>query len=309
MVNHKRKQHSRKPQRPLFPRILIAMRPWSFPAAITPILIAFTAMWKSSNISFFQAITFIVGILALQASANLLNSFCDYRNGLDKSETSGDRTMVDALVTKSEFPWLFSKLNLIWFVSFICTIPADDHTRFVYLVLYAMGVFLAVFYSAGSFPLKYVGLGDISVFLAFGPVLVAAGAFCAALDASLIELPRILILTTPAAILVVGILHANNHRDLPVDALNNAMTVSVRLGDYYSKLYYKFLVLSPVVMSLAAGYYLERGAVLGSVILPMSIRLIRLVGVRDQIPRDIDAETAKIMLIYGVLTSLGIAVL
>jgi 1,4-dihydroxy-2-naphthoate octaprenyltransferase len=310
VVNYKkRRAFSKKPPNPLFPRILVAMRPWSFPAAVTPLFVSFTIMFKSSNLNIGQSLLFVVGILALQASANLLNSFCDYKNGLDKADTSGDRTMVDSLVTKSEFPWLLTKLNLLWFISFISTIPADEQTRFVYLVLYAIGVFLAVFYSAGSTPLKYVGLGDLSVFLAFGPVLVSAGVYCSAIEISRLDIEKILLLTTPAAILVVGILHANNHRDLPVDEQNRAMTVSVRLGDHYSKLYYQFLVLSPIVMSLLAGYYLERGAALGSLILPLSVRLIRMIDDRDSIPRDIDAETAKIMLIYGLLTSLGIAVL
>jgi 1,4-dihydroxy-2-naphthoate octaprenyltransferase len=308
--NYKRRARvSRKVHRPLLPRILIAMRPWSFPAAVTPLFVAFTILFKNSNISISHSLVFVAGILALQASANLLNSFCDFRNGLDKVETSGDRTMVDALVTKSEFPWLFTKLNLLWFVSFISTIPSEDHTRFVYLVLYAIGVFLAVFYSAGSIPLKYVGLGDVAVFLAFGPVLVAAGVYCCALDVSIVNLARILSLITPAAILVVGILHANNHRDLTVDAANKAMTLSVRLGEYYSQMYYKLLLISPVIMSLVAGYYIERGAALGALILPLSLRLIRLVRTRADIPRDIDAETAKIMLIYGLLTTLGIATL
>lgn len=310
VTNHKRRARvSRKVHRPLLPRILIAMRPWSFPAAVAPLIIAFTSLFKDSNISLFHSMLFILGILALQASANLLNSFCDFKNGLDTAATSGDRTIVDALVTKTEFPWLFTKLNLVWFVSFISTIPPEEHTRFVYLVLYAMGVFLAVFYSAGSFPLKYLGLGDVAVFLAFGPVLVVAGVYCCALDLSLVSLGRILYLTTPSAILVVGILHANNHRDLFVDAANNAMTLSVRLGDYYSQVYYKLLLISPVIMSLVAGYYIERGAAFGALILPLSFRVIKLVQTRENIPRDIDAETAKIMLIYGILTSLGIATL
>jgi 1,4-dihydroxy-2-naphthoate octaprenyltransferase len=296
-----------KKVRPLFPRILVAMRPWSFPAALSPLLITYTLMSVQGNISLFHAIVFGIGILALQASANLLNSFCDYRNGLDKFETSGDRTIVDELVTKSEFPWLFTKLNLIWFLSFISTIPADGETRSVYLWIYAAGVLLAVFYSAGSVPLKYIGLGDLCVFLSFGPLLVTAGAYCSCIDTSRLSIETILLLTSPAAILVVAILHANNHRDLLVDAKNKAKTVSVRLGDRLSFYYYVLLLLSPVVLSIWAGFFVARGAFAGILISPMSWRLIKLVEIRENIPRDIDAETAKVMLVYGLVTSIGIA--
>jgi len=283
------------------------MRPWSFPAAIAPLLITYALLLKEDNLSFFHGIVFAIGILALQGSANLLNSFCDFKNGLDKFKTSGDRTMVDELVTKSEFPWVFTKLNLIWFLSFISTIPGDHETRSTYLWIYAAGVMLAVFYSAGSVPLKYIGLGDLSVFMSFGPLLVIAGAYCSCVSASLLSVEKILLLTCPAAILVVAILHANNHRDLLVDAMNNAQTVSVRLGDKNSYNYYKFLLLSPVILNVWAGWSgIERGAMLGSLIAPMSIRLIKLVQEREKIPRDIDAETAKVMLVYGILVSIGI---
>jgi 1,4-dihydroxy-2-naphthoate octaprenyltransferase len=237
-----------------------------------------------------------------------LNSFCDFKNGLDKYETSADRTMVDELVYKSEFPWLFSKLNLLWFLSFIYTIPDDYETRKRFLGIYAIGVMLAVLYSAGSVPLKYIGLGDVAIFLSFGPLLVIAGALSASINSSLIHFIELLLLTIPSTILVVGILHANNHRDLDVDSKNNARTVSVRLGDRLSRVYYMFLVVSPVLLSVLAGMYVRPGAMLGGMILPMSIRLVKLVSNgRANIPRDIDAETAKVMLVYGILTSAGIA--
>ena len=289
-------------EEPLFPRLLIALRPWSFPAALTPLLITFTLLWPNVNV--WKAAVFTLGILALQSCANLMNSFCDFSSGLDKAASAGDRTMVDALVSKSEFPYVFLYLILTWFVTFILTIPSSNNEA--YLTVYAIGIALAVLYSAGSRPLKYIGLGDLTVFLAFGPLLVISATMATTLVND--SIGTVLLMTAPASLLVVAILHANNHRDMKSDAKNNANTVSVRLGERTSRLYYDFLVLTPPIFSIiiAACIASCRGGVLGALVLPLSWRLTRMIRQKPKVPRDIDAETAKVMMLFGILTSIGI---
>ena len=293
--------------RPLFPRVLIALRPWSFPAALSPLFITFTILYQSSNLSIFDATSFALGIVALQGAANLLNSLCDYKNGLDKVDTAGDRTMVDELVTKSEFPVLFVSVIGVWFLSFVWTLPIASVMLKPYLVVYVMGVVVSVLYSLGSPPLKYIGFGDLVVFMSFGPLLVVAAVWACSLNPLAVDLRRIVISTVPAAILVVAILHANNHRDSKMDEKNSARTVSVRLGIKMSMFYYWFLVLSPVVLSIAGGLMLpdSHGLMGGALILPMSLNLCRLIR---SPPRDIDAQTAKVMLLYGLLASAGLLI-
>ena len=293
--------------KPLFPRVLIATRPWSFPAALSPLLITFSTLFLESNLKLSNAILFSIGIVALQGAANLLNSLCDYQNGLDRPETAGDRTLVDELVTKQEFPFLFLSVVAVWFVSFITTLPFASGVFSQYLAVYVVGLALSILYSAGSPPLKYIGFGDMAVFLSFGPLLVIAGAWASAIDPTAVDLVRIVLSTIPAAILVVAILHANNHRDMKVDAMNSAKTVSVRLGKKMSKYYYDFLVLSPSILSIVVALYLPKamGLIAGALVLPLGLRVSRMMA-SDEIPRDIDAETAKVMLLFGIVESAGI---
>jgi 1,4-dihydroxy-2-naphthoate octaprenyltransferase len=266
-------------------------------------------MSVSLNLQIFNAILFSSGIIALQAAANLLNSFCDFENGLDKPETAGDRTIVDELVTRKEFPFLFLSVIAVWFISFISTLPSSSGYLTHYLVVYTVGLGISVLYSAGSPPLKYIGFGDIAVFLAFGPLLVVAAALSCARDGPLVDLEQLILATTPAAILVVAILHANNHRDIKVDAMNSAKTISVRLGKTWSKYYYDALVLMPGIISGIIAYLDPRlhGLVAGLVVVPLSVRLCALVNA-ENVPRDIDAETAKVMLLYGLSAGLGVLV-
>jgi 1,4-dihydroxy-2-naphthoate octaprenyltransferase len=296
-------------RKPLFPRVLVATRPWSFPAALSPLLITFTILKIDGNLELNHAILFSLGMVALQAAANLLNSFCDYRNGLDKPDTAGDRTLVDNLVTRDEFPFLFLSVGTVWFVSFVLTLPSASVVLTEYLAVYVFGLALSILYSAGSPPLKYIGFGDIAVFLSFGPLLVTAGTWACCVNPEAASTKRIILSSIPAAFLVVAILHANNHRDMQVDSKNAARTVSVRLGKTMSKYYYGFLVISPSIMSSLLAFVLpeSRGLLAGLFVLPLAIRLTKMVAV-DKFARDIDAETAKIMLLFGVLTSLGLLV-
>lgn len=295
--------------KPLFPRVLIATRPWSFPAALSPLLITFTILCLEGNLKYTNAIMFSIGIVALQGAANLLNSLCDFQNGLDKADTAGDRTFVDELVTNKEFPFLFLSVVAIWFVSFVTTLPFWSGVFSHYLAVYVVGLALSILYSAGSPPLKYIGFGDVAVFLSFGPLLVIAGAWASAIDPSTVELGRIVLSTIPSAILVVAILHANNHRDMKVDAMNSAKTVSVRLGRRLSKFYYDFLVLSPSVIAVIMAFSLPKsiGLAVGALVLPLGLRVSGMMA-SDEIPRDIDAETAKIMLLFGIVESVGLLV-
>lgn len=296
------------PDRQLFPRLLVATRPWSFPASLSPLLMTFTIMFLSDNLNLLNAVVFSVSIVSVQAAANLLNSYFDFERGLDNAESAGDRTMVDGFVTRKEMPYLLFSLSLIWFITFFVTLPLDSGLLFTYLSVYAAGFLLAILYSSGSHPLKYLGLGDLTVFMAFGPLLVVAAAWACAKDPFSVRLARIIFSTIPASILVVAILHANNHRDMKVDAKNFARTVAVRMGPQLSLIYYEFLVLSPAILSvlMALAWRSSSGMVAGGLTLPLGLRLVT-VARNKVIPRDIDAKTAKLMLVYGVLTSAGIA--
>lgn len=293
--------------RPLFPRLLIATRPWSFPAALSPLLITFTIMFLADNLEISKAVVFSLSIISIQGAANLLNSFLDFERGLDRFETAGDRTMVDGLVTRKEFPFLFFSVAFVWVVSFILSLPFTSWVLYMYLAVYAVGVALGVMYSAGSRPLKYMGFGDLTVFLAFGPLLVVAAAWACGKDPSALQIPKIIISTIPASILVVAILHANNHRDLKVDARHSANTLAVLMGHQISLIYYGTLVLAPSLLSvlLALSSVSHAGMAAGGLTFPLGLRLVS-VARRKTLPRDIDAETAKLMLLYGILTSLGI---
>ena len=108
------------------------------------------------------------------------------------------------------------------------------------------GVAVGGFYTWGPMPLKFNALGDLAVFLNFG-VLGSLGAWTVQ-TGSLSWTP--VLWAIPMSIFVVGILHANNWRDIQSDQAGGIQTMASLLGDTASEGYYIFLLLSPFVIIL-----------------------------------------------------------
>lgn len=88
------------------------------------------------------------------------------------------------------------------------------------------GLVLALFYSADPIGLKYHGLGDVVVFLCFGPLLMEGTSLlvCGRFQLS------VLAYSVPIGLLTTAILHANNTRDMVPDKASGAITLALTLG-------------------------------------------------------------------------------
>jgi hypothetical protein len=144
----------------------------------------------------------------------------------------------------------------------------------------ALGFLLAIFYSADPLALKYVGLGDATIFATFGPLLmlgvsgVVTGApltlaqlYAAALGsggwAALGAHGPVLAMSLPIGLLTVNILHANNVRDIPLDKEAGAHTLAQVLG----------------VEGSQSLYYANFGAAYASALFALALRLCTVYGV------------------------------
>lgn len=111
-----------------------------------------------------------IGLVLAHATNNMVNDFTDYIKGVDKENyfrtQYGPHPLEQNLMSKSEF---FLYLGTTALIALLCGI------FFVYLrgniaILFLIaGVFFVLFY---TFPLKYFGLGELSVLLVWGPLMV-----------------------------------------------------------------------------------------------------------------------------------------
>lgn len=293
------------PTRPSFLEGLItALRPWSFTSTLAPQLVALAVLQSLLGLrlpGYMAVAALVLALMAVQAAANLVNSRRDFEQGVDTKESAGDRTLVDGLVSMRVLNILIVVSLLCWCSFFAWSVVATGFSPVV-LGLAALGTALAIGYTSGPAPLKYVGLGDLAVFLCFGPAVVAYSSVV------LVGVVRweALAFTTPVALFVVAILHANNYRDIEADARTGARTVAILLGPKASLVYYDLLLAGAHGGALLAGYWYKcTGAAASLLVLPQSIWLCLRIR-RHATLRTQDEETAKTTMMFGVALALGI---
>jgi 1,4-dihydroxy-2-naphthoate octaprenyltransferase len=165
-------------------------------------------------------------------------------------------------------------------------------------------------YTSGPFPLKYNALGDAAVFVCFS-LLGALGAWVVQIE-SLSWIP--VIWSLPLALLVAGILHANNWRDIRHDVARDVRTIASLLGPRRSRTYYEILIFGPFVLVVALVLLPGVGRppampitfLVTLLALPKAFALHRVAsaGLRDpegEALVALDGQTAQLNLLFGVL--------
>jgi 1,4-dihydroxy-2-naphthoate octaprenyltransferase len=96
---------------------LIALRPWSFSASLTPVLLGSSLAYNSLPADEFRvSIVFLslVCALCVHGAGNLVNTYYDFKYGIDNENTVSDRTLVDKILKPEDITKLgeFILLNV-----------------------------------------------------------------------------------------------------------------------------------------------------------------------------------------------------
>lgn len=183
---------------------------------------------------------------------------------MDKKETADDRALVDGTVSIATIAWL-SAFFYAGGAAIAGYFASKLGAQFFTLAL--AGFVLAFFYTANPFSLKFHGLGDVVIFLCFGPLLMSATA--AASSGYIGPHWPVVYMSLPLGLLTVAILHANNTRDIHADRKAGARTIAQILGftgSYY--LYIALFVIAYVATAYALAFtYAEwNGTTVGEII-------------------------------------------
>lgn len=288
---------------------LRAVRAPFFTATVVPVLLAAAyASWQGQGISWPFFFLFLATALFLHAGTNTINDYYDFKRGVDKKTSFGSsRVLVDELMRPRT---LLIGSYILFGLGFVSGLILVVFRGAPLLAMGILGLSAGYLYSAKPLGLKYIGLGDITVFIFMGPFLVVS-AFTAA--TGLFDL-RVIFVSLPVAFLVTAILHANNLRDIGYDRAAGIRTWALILGLEASKLnYYGFLIAayaSVAVMVLCGILPLLCLAVFLS--LPLAVGDIRCIaGARQEnlaAVAAMDVRTAQLHLIFGVLYIVALSV-
>ena len=283
------------------------MHPWSFPASAMPALIAFTFVFYSYSIGVLTDINWMNGVLAIvgavifHAAGNLIGDYYDFVYEVDGEKKTGPVRLLVTGYFKPKTILIYSFAVLL--IGVILGIYLITQSGFSLFYIGLAGILSVFFY----YRLKYIALGEVVIFISFSQ-LVAIGVVYVMTNQLIWSS---LLVAAPVGLLIVGILQANNTRDLVLDKAAGIQTQAIKLGVEGSKILYQSLLLAPyilVAIIVMAGL-LHSLSFLVLLSFPIALNNIKKIKkVRLDTLHEIgtlDVDTSKLVGIFSVLLILG----
>ncbi|WP_091729748.1 1,4-dihydroxy-2-naphthoate polyprenyltransferase [Nocardioides scoriae] len=219
---------------------IVGARPRTLPAAVAPVLAGTAvAVWEREAV-WWKALLALAVSLLLQVGVNYANDYSDGIRGTDSDRVGPMRLVGSGAAPARAVKWAaFAALGAAAVVGLVLAA-----TTSWWLVAVGLACILAAwFYTGGSRPYGYLGLGEVMVFVFFGLVAVIGTAYVQT------EAFHLSALWAGIGIgaLACAILVANNLRDIPTDRVAGKRTLAVVLGEDRTRHLYSLLVDASVV--------------------------------------------------------------
>jgi len=214
-----------------------AARPKTLWASVAPAMMGMAMAFGDGVFQWLPACVALVCAISVQIGSNFCNDLSDTLKGADTAERQGP-------VRATQAGWVTPRqmrvaTTVALSLTALCYVYLVARGGWPMLLLAFVSIAVAVLYTAGPFPLAYHGLGDVFVFVFFGPLAVAATYYVQALACPLyVPLAGI-----GAGCLATGILVVNNIRDMKEDASTGKRTLVVRFGLRLARMEYTFCFL------------------------------------------------------------------
>ncbi|GJG86205.1 1,4-dihydroxy-2-naphthoate octaprenyltransferase [Gemmatimonadetes bacterium T265] len=282
---------------------ILGARPRTLPAAVVPVVVG-TAC-AAPHVTAWRALAALVVALALQVGVNYANDYSDGVRGTDAARVGPVRLVASGLKPAAAVRRAaFLAFGVAALAGLALALAADPR-----LVLVGLACILAAwFYTGGSTPYGYRGLGELSVFVFFGLVATIGTAY--------VQQPGWNVATQlaaraagPVGLLACALLVVNNLRDVPSDAGAGKRTLAVRMGEARTRGLYAVLVLLPFTGLFS--FVLSRPTALAALLaLPLALGPIRRVraGARGPALIPVLGETGRLQLAFGALLAVGLVV-
>jgi 1,4-dihydroxy-2-naphthoate octaprenyltransferase len=281
-----------------------AVRPRTLSASVSPVLVG-SALALGEGFSVLRFVLALLGSVAIQAGTNMLNEHFDHVQGLDLTRPRRRDQVVQTGV--------LAPRALLWggvaamVVGSLCGLALVALTGPALLAIGVLSVLAGYAYTARPLALGYRALGEVTVFVFMGCVIV--------MGAHYVHTERwtwqAFFLSIPMGQLVAAILHVNNVRDMAYDRANGKRTLANVLGRRAAGWEYALLVPGAFVTLavLLVVRVLPWTAALALLLLPAAVRLTRAIMQTEGVfPLDrVMIGTARLHLRFGLLLAAGLA--
>jgi len=269
-------------------------RPRTLPAAVAPVLAGTGVAAFLDSAVWWKASLALVVALALQVGVNYANDYSDGIRGTD-ADRVGPLRLVGSGVATAEH--VRQAAFLAFGVAAVVGLVLAVTTAWWIVLVGAMCIVAAWFYTGGEKPYGYLGLGEVMVFVFFGLVAVTGTTYVQTGSFPLASLYA----AVGIGALACAILVANNLRDIPTDREVGKRTLAVVLDEARTRYLYAFLVGLAVVALVGVALETTWLALLAVVFLVPAVPALRLVlgGTTGRGLVPVLQRTGTAELVYG----------
>jgi 1,4-dihydroxy-2-naphthoate octaprenyltransferase len=166
-----------------------------------------------------------VGLLFAHATNNLVNDLTDHLKGVDKDNyfraQYGPQPLEHGLLTRTQVLAYIAVTGAIALAAGAYLVAVRGQAT---LALLGIGAFFVLFY---TWPLKYIGLGEIAVIVVWGPLMVGGGYYVITGRVT----PAVVLASLPCALAATTVLFGKHIDKLGPDQAKGIRTMPVLLGE------------------------------------------------------------------------------
>jgi 1,4-dihydroxy-2-naphthoate octaprenyltransferase len=286
--------------------LIEATRPWSFTMTIISVCLGSLLALQAGFFAWHLFVLLLLGMVLTHGATNVINDYFDHRHGVDRPDS--------ATALYRRHPILEGVFRPVQVLAFALALYGVSLSIGVYLtvrsgwpvLLFIVGGGLAsFFYTGGPIKYKHRGMGELSVFLMWGPLMVTASYFV--LSRGWSGAGRVVLASLPQGLWVALVLFANNLKDIGYDRETGVVTLANLMGRKCAEAAY--------MAALGAAYAVVAAEVLAGALspwtllvfasIPLSLRLAFSLKKAAEVPPDADPRTAKVGMIFGILYLAG----
>lgn len=299
------------------PSIIQMLRAPFFSSILAPLLAgSFLAAELMNSFNIFGFLLVLIMGLGLHAATNVYNDIYDTKQGTDKinrhrNEFSGGSGII------IQFPHLLPKMYKLARTGLIIALFATiglmlvvDKRLWIYLwALYLLSAFFSKYYTAAPLKLSYRGIGEISVWFAFGPMAILVASVSQNLGLNDI----IILAMPPTGISTLSILLIGELIDYPADKESGKWGIAVYWGTQATAFLYiivqTILFLNILILVLTLG---KSGLLVLLSIIPYLFMLpgiIKVVVTNHDNPAALQPaakQNVQLHLLFSVLLAIGL---
>jgi 1,4-dihydroxy-2-naphthoate octaprenyltransferase len=170
-----------------------------------------------------------VGLIMAHATNNILNDYTDYKRGVDENNyyraQYGPQPLVHGLLTSRQLLTYAFFTGLIAISAGLALVLLQGGLT---LILLGLGAFFVLFY---TWPLKYIGLGEIAVLIVWGPLMIGGGYYVITGNWEW----NVILASLPYALGVTGVIFGKHIDKFDMDKERGIHTLPVILGEKLSR--------------------------------------------------------------------------